>query len=337
MIGGDVVDPQELQRVMRQCPPEVVINAYGPTECTTFATAYRLPSTGVAAGAVPIGSPINNTQVYLLDAWQQPVPLGAVGEIYIGGDGVALGYLNLPEATAERFIADPFQGLGDARLYRTGDFGRWNEAGELLFLGRKDQMVKIRGFRVELGEIEARLSDVPGVTKAVVLLIPNEPGEAQLVAYYTCDTADGYSPVQLHQALSGHLPDYMLPMAYIAVEAFAITANGKLNRRALPGPVPADFISSPYEAPLPGMEQAVAGLWSELLGVEKVSRQDSFFNLGGHSLSAIRLISRLKQLLGITIALSTVFDHSTLAGFSEQLLVAAIAQKNATAKRQSHS
>lgn len=333
MVGGDVIDTQAIQRVMNHQPPEKVINGYGPTECTTFATAYCLPLEPVTGGAIPIGTPINNTQIYLLDAWQQLVPLGAEGEIYIGGDGVALGYLNLPDATAERFIDDPFR--AGNRLYRTGDFGRWNDNGELLFLGRKDQMVKIRGFRVELGEIEARLVQLPGIKKAVVQFITNDNGEPQLVAYYTREADHDYRLVDVRQALAEHLPDYMLPVAYIAVDAFTITPNGKLNRRELPAPRPSDFISSPYEAPQPGMEEAMAAIWAELLAVKQVSRHDSFFSLGGHSLLAIRLLGRLKQTFDITLALSTLFDHSTLASFSEQFLAAAVAQQTATTKRSS--
>ncbi|MDE9430506.1 non-ribosomal peptide synthetase [Xenorhabdus bovienii] len=328
MVGGDVVDPSAIQQVIKGGAPKYILNGYGPTECTTFATFYRVPTERITERPLPIGKPINNTQIYLLDTSQQPVPLGAVGEICIGGDGVSLGYLNLPEATAERFIPDPFRSGG--RIYRTGDYGRWNDEGELLFLGRKDHMLKIRGFRVELGEIEAQLMKIASIQQAVVLPLTKDDREAQLVAYYTCADEHDYQPREVREALVEHLPDYMLPAAYINVPGFTITLNGKINRRDLPVPTSADFISTAYEAPHSGMEEAIAALWIELLSVKQVGRHDSFFSLGGHSLLAIRLLGRLKKTFGLTISLSTLFDNSTLAGFSEQLLLEAVAKKMAT-------
>ncbi|MFB4394996.1 AMP-binding protein, partial [Pseudomonas sp. LS_1] len=264
-----------------------LLNGYGPTESTTFATTHRITLDEALAGDIPIGRPIGNTQVHVLDEQRRPVPIGVAGELYIGGDGLADGYLNQPQLTAERFVANPFQ--PGKRLYRTGDLVRWRADGVLLFLGRNDFQVKIRGFRIELGEIEAQLKALAHITEAVVLA----DDQQRLLAYFT-STAD-QAPGTLRAQLAAVLPDYMLPAAFVPVEAFSLTANGKLDRRALPAPEERHFASHHYEAPQGPLETRLAELWAQVLGVPRVGRLDNFFALGGHSLLAVQLVEQLRE------------------------------------------
>ncbi|KTT64436.1 AMP-binding enzyme, partial [Sphingomonas sanguinis] len=268
------------------------------TEATIDTTHWTCPA-GFGGITAPIGRPIANARVYLLDGHGEPVPLGATGEIYIGGAGVARGYLNRAELTAERFVPSPFV-EGD-RLYRTGDLARYLPDGNIEFLGRNDHQVKIRGFRIELGEIEARLAEHADVGEAVVVAREDEAGDKRLVAYVVAagDAAAATAPERaavLRAHLGALLPDYMVPAAYVALEALPLTPNGKLDRKALPAPEGDAFTRQAYEAPQGPVEEALAAIWSELLGVEQVSRHDNFFELGGHSLLAIRLLSRVRQL-----------------------------------------
>src|SRR6202041_200574 len=214
-------------------------------------------------------------------------PIGVSGEIYIGGAGVARGYLNRPELTAERFVADPFSGEACARLYRTGDLGRWRPDGSIEYLGRNDHQVKIRGFRIELGEIESRLLNCPGLREAVVLAREDQPGEKRLVAYFTGEPDIPVATLRSH--LADTLPDYMVPAAYVRLEALPLTPNGKLDRRALPAPEDDAYGERAYEAPEGPIETAIAAIWSELLHLERIGRHDNFFELGGLSLLAVSL------------------------------------------------
>ncbi|MCP3721503.1 non-ribosomal peptide synthetase, partial [Paraburkholderia sp. CNPSo 3281] len=230
------------------------------------------------------GRPISNTRIYLLDSHGQPVPLGAVGELYIGGAGVARGYLNRPELTAERFLPDPFSHHSDARMYRTGDLARYLPDGNLVFLGRNDHQVKIRGFRIEPGEIETSLAEHPAIREAVVVALGDT--DKRLVAYVTGNET---SPDELRDWLASRLPDYMVPSAFVRLHALPLTPNGKLDRRALPAPDADSLAHAAYEAPIGALEIALADIWRELLGVHTVSRHDSFFALGGHSLLAVQM------------------------------------------------
>ncbi|WP_284343873.1 amino acid adenylation domain-containing protein, partial [Dyella mobilis] len=278
-------------------------NEYGPTEATVWASLYRYPREGVAGKSVPIGRPIANTRIYLLDQHGHPVPLGVAGEIHIGGAGVARGYLNRPELTAERFLPDPFGAHPDMRMYRTGDLARYLPDGNLEFLGRNDHQVKIRGFRIELGEIEARLVEHEAVREATVIAREDAPGDKRLVAYVTtmADTT-GEIAAALRAHLDTRLPDYMVPSAFVQLDALPLTPNGKLDRKALPAPSSEAYARRTYEPPLGDVEQTLAAIWEELLGVERVSRHDNFFELGGHSLLAVQLMARLhRQGLGIEI------------------------------------
>ncbi|QHG87430.1 non-ribosomal peptide synthetase [Xanthomonas cucurbitae] len=326
IVGGDVLDPAVVGRVLEEGAPQVFLNGYGPTETTTFATTHRI--TAAPASGIAIGRPIGNTQAYVLDAYRRPVPIGAVGELYIGGDGVALGYLNRPALTAERFVPDPFGGNRNARLYRTGDLARWQDDGTLAFVGRADEQVKIRGFRVELGEIEAALRTYPGIAAVAVVQREDVPGARQLVAYYCVDAAvsEHIDAAALREHLQPQLMDYMIPAAYVHLDALPLTANGKLDRKALPVPDAQAHAHQQYEAPQGAVEQAIAGIWSELLGLETIGRHDNFFALGGHSLLAVRVTSRLRQALGVEISVAELFAKTTL-----QQLAGCVASASAAA------
>ena len=319
ITGGDVLDPRVMARVWSNplTRPQHLLNAYGPTETTTFATTYRIGSSPVESVSIPIGRPISNTRIYLLDPHGEPVPLGAVGEIYIGGPGVALGYLNRPDLTAERFPIDRFSGDPDARLYRTGDLARYLPDGNLMFVGRTDNQVKIRGFRIELGEIEGRLAEHPAVREAVVLALAKD-GDKRLVAYVMADHDDQLAS-HLRAHLAARLPDYMVPATFVRLDAFPLNPNGKLDRRALPPPDDEAYARATYEAPQGETETALAAIWSELLGVEGVSRNDNFFNLGGHSFLALRVIGEISRRLNLHVSVPTFFLDPTIAGLAKEL------------------
>ncbi|MBC8953654.1 non-ribosomal peptide synthase/polyketide synthase [Xenorhabdus sp. PB62.4] len=314
-IGGETIPHHELERwlsVRRQHP--VLANCYGPTETTIITTIFCINDTGGQGNT--IGRPLPNMRAYLLDAYGQPVPLGAVGELYIGGAGVARGYLNRPELTAARFLTDPFSDDPDARMYRSGDLARYLPDGNLVFVGRNDQQVKIRGFRVEPGEIEARLEEHPLVSEALVVAF--DDGQDKRLVSYVVAQADEELSYRLYTYLSAILPDYMVPTAFVCLPAFPLTPNGKLDRQALPMPDEKAFVRQIYEAPQGEMEIALASIWRNLLGIEQVSRHDNFFALGGHSLLAIRMIERLHN-LGLTLAVRDLFQSPVLSGLAQTL------------------
>ncbi|NBF11896.1 non-ribosomal peptide synthetase [Pseudomonas sp. Fl4BN1] len=316
LCGGERADPAVFRRLLALAPQLRLVHCYGPTESTTYATTHELQHLADDAEHVPIGRPISNTRVYVLDARQQLLPIGAQGEIVIGGDGVAKGYLNRPELTAEKFIRDPFSDRPEALLYRTGDIGRWLENGLLECLGRNDDQVKIRGLRIELGEIETRLVACPGVKDGVVLAREDEPGDKRLVAYYTQPAqAPLLSAQALRAALQQQLPDYMVPLAYVRLDALPLTNNGKLDRKALPAPDASALLSGEFVAPEGEVETALARIWSELLKVERVGRHDHFFELGGHSLLAVSLIERMRQ-IGLSADVRALFSQPTLAALA---------------------
>ncbi|QBZ90211.1 amino acid adenylation domain-containing protein [Pseudomonas viciae] len=317
MIGGEAVGKQAVtQWFARAGHRPALFNAYGPTEATVNASIRLMESDHDDFRS--IGKPVRNTQLHVLDASGNLVPLGVAGEIHIGGVGVARGYLNRQELTAERFIADPFSTDPDARLYKTGDLGRWLADGTLQYLGRNDDQVKIRGFRVELGEIEAILAGCAGVREAVVVAQESKPGQSdskRLIAYLCGESV----PVeQLRTALLAALPEYMVPSAFVHLEALPLTPNGKLDRRALPAPGQEAFASRAYEAPRGEVEQIVATVWQDLLGIEKVGRHDRFFELGGHSLLAVSLIDRLRQ-HGLSATVRTVFTAPSVREMAQAL------------------
>ncbi|HVG45898.1 MAG TPA: amino acid adenylation domain-containing protein, partial [Longimicrobium sp.] len=286
-----------------------VVNLYGPTEATIDSTSHLCDGDGHAPA---IGRPIANARIYVLDARGAPAPVGVAGELCVGGAGVARGYLGRAGLTAERFVPDPFSMEGGARMYRTGDLGRWSADGTLKFLGRNDFQVKVRGFRIELGEIEAALLGHEGVRECAVLAREDVPGEKRLVAYVVGDGEAGV----LREHLLRVLPEYMVPSAYVVLEALPLTPNGKLDRKALPAPEGDAYARRSYEAPLGEVEAALAEIWAEVLGVGRVGRWDHFFELGGHSLLAIKLIGRMRR-VGLYMEVRALF---TTPGLSELAL-----------------
>ncbi|WP_141699581.1 non-ribosomal peptide synthetase, partial [Pseudomonas sp. BIOMIG1BDMA] len=315
LCGGERADPAAFRSLLEHAPKLRLVHCYGPTESTTYATTFEVRALADDAESVPIGGPISNTRIYLLDQRQQPVPLGVVGEIYIGGKGVAKGYLNRPELTAEKFILDPFSHEPGALMYRTGDLGRWLAKGELDCLGRNDDQVKIRGFRIELGEIENRLGEHPQINEVVVLAREDEPGSKRLVAYFTEHQALDIQA--LRTWLQEQLPEYMVPRAYVRLDSLPLTNNGKVDRKALPIPDQEALLSRGYEAPQGEVEVALAQIWSQLLKVEQVGREDHFFELGGHSLLAMRLISQVRVHLGVELDLAALFAHPQLSALAQ--------------------
>ncbi|MFL5540879.1 MAG: amino acid adenylation domain-containing protein, partial [Longimicrobiaceae bacterium] len=312
-IGGEAVEPAALEAWFRRGghrPP--LLNTYGPTETTVNATLGEVADDPATWRS--IGRPVANTRVYLLDARGGPVPVGVAGELYVGGGQVARGYLGRPGLTAERFVPDPFSAQPGARLYRTGDRVRWLAEGSIEFLGRTDFQVKIRGFRIELGEVEARLAEHAAVRDAVVLAREDEAGDRRLVAYVVAD--EGLDVESLRAHLAERLPSYMVPAAFVRLDAFPVTAGAKVDRRALPAPEGDALATRGYEAPEGEVEQAVAEIWAEVLRVERVGRRDSFFDLGGHSLLAVQVISRVRQRLAVEVALRDLFTRPVLADFA---------------------
>lgn len=325
LVGGGAVDVAAVARVLSQSRPQHLLHCYGSTETTTFATVCEITAIDEAVRRLPIGRPIANTRVYLLDGDGAPVPFGAVGELYIGGAGVARGYLNRPELTAERFLVDPFSGEAGARMYRTGDLARYLPDGNLEFFGRNDDQVKIRGFRIEPGEIAARLAEHASVREAVVVAREDRAGDKHLVAYVVCAPAaesnqddGGALAATLRAHVSAHLPDYMVPSAFVRVMALPLTPNGKLDRKALPAPQDEAYARAAYEPPRGEIETALAELWAELLGVARVGRHDHFFELGGHSLMAVQLLSRALE-VGLTFSAADLFQAPVLRELASTL------------------
>ncbi|MCC6191127.1 MAG: amino acid adenylation domain-containing protein [Anaerolineales bacterium] len=320
ICGGEALPQALAQALAERC--DQVWNLYGPTETTIWSTAYRVYPGQEAIGAtVPIGRPIANTQAYVLDERQRPVPPGVVGELYLGGLGVALGYLNRPELTSERFVPDPFSPHAGARLYRTGDLARRLGDGSLQYLGRADQQIKLRGFRIELGEIEAALAHHPAVSQAAVALCGTGPDKQRLVGYVVpAGGQPGPDGAALRAFARQRLPEYMLPVDYVVLDALPLTPNGKLDRKALPPPPEA--ASSRYIAPRTATEAAIAALWAEILGlgeeaaVTRIGVEDSFFELGGHSLLATRLSMALRETFGVRLPLRAIFETPTIAGLA---------------------
>jgi amino acid adenylation domain-containing protein len=305
------------EQYMRVCGPKTrLINAYGLTEATIDSTYFEALEPLLPDRFVPIGKPLANTEIYLLDPNLEPVPTGVAGELCIGGSGVALGYLNRPDLNAERFIENPFGGPG-SRLYRTGDLARWLPDGNVEFLGRADRQVKIRGFRIEPGEVEAVLERHPAVRVAAVIPWERRPGDVQLIAYYEPTGAEEPTdPDVLRETLASELPAFMVPSAFIPVPAFPLTPNGKVDRSALPQPETTDFASVASEPLQTEMEFTVAKLWSEVLDVEVSGASDNFFVLGGHSLLAARVISRLNGQAGVDLTLRAIFEAPTVGALA---------------------
>ncbi|MEC1753082.1 non-ribosomal peptide synthetase [Bacillus mojavensis] len=310
LVGGEALPSGLLQALQAlDCP---VTNLYGPTETTIWSAAASLEK-GVQ-GVPPIGKPIWNTQVYVLDNSLQPVPPGIVGELYIAGTGLARGYLGRPDLTAERFVADPY-GPPGTRMYRTGDQARWRADGSLDYIGRADHQIKIRGFRIELGEIDAVLAKHPQIEQAAVVVREDQPGDRRLVAYLVVSSA--LDIAELRRYVGASLPDYMVPAAFVEIDELPLTPNGKLDRKALPAP---DFSASVTDrGPRTPQEEILCDLFAEVLGLARVGIDDSFFELGGHSLLAARLMSRIRETMGAELGIAKLFDEPTVAGLAAHL------------------
>jgi hypothetical protein len=310
-VGGDAVAPDLLEE-MRIAFPAADINVlYGPTEAAIICATHRLG--GEPASRQMVGRPLGNTALYVLLPGGEVAPVGAPGELCLGGRSVARDYLGRPELTAARFVPDPFSAVPGARMYRTGDRVRWLSTGELEFLGRTDHQVKVRGFRIEPGEIEARLVEHPGVREAVVVVREDTPGDKRLVAYVVGDETAEVDALRAY--LGERLPDYMVPAAYVHLPALPLNPNGKVDRKALPAPEGDAFARRGYEAPVGEMETALAEIWAEVLGIDRVGRHDGFFELGGHSLLAVTLIARMRA-QGLHADVRTLFGTPTLAGLA---------------------
>ncbi|MCW3052831.1 MAG: amino acid adenylation enzyme/thioester reductase family protein, partial [Chthonomonadales bacterium] len=308
----DVLSPTLVSRALQALPHCQLINGYGPTENTTFTCCYAIPSDFDASTSVPIGHGVGNTQVYLLDTQRQPVPIGVTGELYTGGAGLALGYLNQPELTAEKFVPHPFSTQLGARLYRTGDLARYLPDGTIEFVGRADHQVKIRGFRIELGEIETVLSQRGGVRAAVVVVREDGRGDKRLVAYVASSEATP-SAQTFREYLRERLPDYMVPADFVFLEALPLSPNGKIDRKALPEPDPAEReVADTVVAPRSEVEERLAAIWQEVLGVQRIRVEANFFDLGGHSLLAIRLLCEVKRIFDADLSLAEMFKGPTI-------------------------
>ena len=354
LFGGEAVDVRWVKAVKQHGAPKHLLHVYGPTENTTFTSWYEVQD--VAATSIPIGRAIANTQIYLLDAHLKPVPIGVTGEVYVGGDGLARGYLNRPDLTAEKFIPNPFidfgkprisdfglrdtgenlpsshadekpnnlkskiQNLKSERLYKTGDLARYLADGNLEFVGRTDFQVKLRGFRIELGEIETVLNQYPAVEKAVVVVREDETCDRSLVAYIVCNQHLNLKSSELRSFLKAKLPNYMIPSAFVVLEALPLTPNGKIDRQILPAP---DFAKAglPEISQLPrtSVEAELAQIWAEILGLEQVGISDNFFELGGHSLLATQLVSRIRDRTQVKVPLRRIFETPTIAELAQYI------------------
>jgi len=326
IVGGDVMLPEMLHS-WQQTPMNSIrlINAYGPTEATITTTTFEITSQfdgKTHHQRIPIGRPLANKTVYILDTYNNPVPIGVPGELHIGGAGLARGYFNRPELTAEKFIPNPFSDDPESRLYKTGDLARYLPDGNIEYLGRIDNQVKIRGFRIELGEIEAVLAQHPTVQKNAVIVLEKSFHNKRLVAYLIPNKDQIIETIELRRFLQEKLPDYMIPSALVPIEAMPLTPNGKIDRRALPTPDQTrDDLEETFVAPRTPIEERLAGIWAEVLHREPIGSYDNFFELGGHSLLATQVISRISEAFAVDIPLRSLFETPTVAGLAERVIL----------------
>ncbi|MCC5645816.1 amino acid adenylation domain-containing protein [Nostoc sp. CHAB 5824] len=317
LFGGEAVDSKSVKAVLSNGAPQRLLHVYGPTESTTFACWCLVEDIPEGATNVPIGRPISNTQIYILDSKLQPVPIGTLGELYIGGDGLARGYLNRPELTKEKFITHPFEKAEGSRLYKTGDLARFLPDGNIEFLGRIDHQVKIRGFRIELGEIETLLSQHSHVQQAVVIAREDIPGDKRLVAYIVLNQKLDASAATLKRFLQEKLPYYMVPAVFVILDSLPLTPNGKVDRQNLPAcDRTRPHLEETFVTPRNPIEEKLAVIWTQLLGLEQIGVNDNFFQLGGHSLIATQILSRVREVFPVELSFHHIFDNPTIAGLA---------------------
>ncbi|MEH2308021.1 non-ribosomal peptide synthetase [Nostoc sp.] len=318
ILGGEAASWQLIEQIRQQAPSSIIFNHYGPTEATVGVTTFAVQNQQISTQTVPLGRPLANTQIYLLDKQLQPVPIGVPGELYIGGAGLARGYLNRSDITAEKFIPNPFAEMG-SRLYKTGDIARYLVDGNIEFIGRVDQQVKIRGFRVELGEIESVLCQHPQVQQAVVS-VREDNSNKSLIAYVVSKQTQTLNVSELQRFLREKLPEYMMPSAFIMLKALPLTSNGKINRNALPesnGDRPE--LAANYEPPQTEVEQSIADIWQQILHVEKVGIHDNFFDIGGHSLLLVQAHAKLREIFHTDISVVNLFEYPTINSLAKYL------------------
>ncbi len=322
ITGGESLSATHIQKAMEILPHVYLVNGYGPTESTTFTCCYDISgSLKLPVLSIPIGKPISNTRVYLLDKHMRPVPVGVYGEIYIGGDGLALGYHNRPELTAEKFVANPFSDKSRARLYRTGDLARYLPDGNIDFSGRIDHQLKVRGFRIEPGEIEAVLGQHDGVGEAIVIAREDHPGDKRLIAFVVPNEMSGITTKQLRSDLKERLPDYMVPSFFVMLDSLPMTTSGKVDRKALPEPgLERTDLEEQFVAPRNELEKQLVRVWEKVLGIEQVGIRDNFFDLGGHSLLTVKLIAEVKKATGKDLTVIAVFKAPTIEQMAGAIL-----------------
>ncbi|MBW4429031.1 MAG: amino acid adenylation domain-containing protein [Nostoc desertorum CM1-VF14] len=315
LFGGEAVDPKSVRAVLDNGAPQRLLHVYGPTESTTFACWHLVEDVAEGATNIPIGRPLSNTQIHILNSELQPVPIGTPGEIYIGGDGLARGYLNRPELNKERFIPSPFD---NAKLYKTGDLARYLPDRNIEFVGRVDNQVKIRGFRIELGEVEALLSQHPDIRQAVAIVREDIPGDKRLVAYIVPHQKSAANSISFKRFLEEKLPSYMIPAALMILDSLPLTPNGKVDRRNLPAPARTrSDLEEIFVAPRNPIEEKLAGIWTQLLGLDVIGVNDNFFHLGGHSLIATQMLARVRDVFSVELFFPQIFTHPTIAALTQ--------------------
>jgi amino acid adenylation domain-containing protein len=319
ICGGESLPKELLDQYFLQLTAEFH-HSYGPTETSIAVTEWTCSALS-GSSIAPIGRPLGNTQIYLLDAALQPVPVGVAGELYIGGEGVGRGYLHRPELTAERFIPDPFSRKSGQRLYRTGDLARYLPDGNIEFLGRVDQQVKLRGYRIELGEIDAALLEHQAVNDCIAVICTQSSGEQMLVAYIVPEEKDAFPVSDVRRHLKEQLPEYMVPKVLMTIDKLPLNVNGKVDRRQLPSPEKSQpETAASYVEPRNPVEDVLAGIWNETLGMERIGVYDNFFDLGGHSLLITKVISRIHALLSVTLPITSLFQSPTIAELAQMLV-----------------
>ncbi|MBX9258974.1 non-ribosomal peptide synthetase, partial [Desmonostoc muscorum CCALA 125] len=320
IIGGENLLAESITFWQDVAPDTILVNEYGPTETVVGCCIYQVPVGKHVSGSIPIGKPIANTQLYILDQYLQPVPTGVVGELHIGGMGLARGYLNQPELTALKFIPNPFSKQEGDRLYKTGDLVRFLPSGDIEYIGRIDNQIKIRGFRVELGEIEAVINQHPSVSASVAIVQEDKPGNQNLIAYITLHPNKTLTISELRRFLQNKLLDHMIPTAFMILEAFPLTSNGKVDRRALPMPdALRPELEVAYVVPQTEVEKTIASVWQKALNLEKIGIHDNFFEIGGHSLLLVKVHSQLQEILNAELSTLDLFKYPTINSLAEYL------------------